>query len=128
MPAARRNHRQVCLDEASPVQDAHRLVGFVGEIAIVIIGVLIALWAQQVVENRSDLIRADNALAALREEVAQSHFAASETQIVRPCVDVQLDAIEKRLVAGDRTPLPLYSDDAKTPFVGASVAERSMRG
>lgn len=91
---------------------------FAGEIAIVVVGVLIALGAQQLVEDRADRVRADSAIVALRAEVEQSDFAASEIEITRPCVITQLDAIEKRLMTGDQALLPLYSDKVfNTPYV-----------
>ena len=83
---------------------------FVGEVGIIVIGVLIALGAEQVVERVHDRTRADDAMVALRREVAEQDFTASEIEIARPCIDAQLDAIERRLAVGDRGPLPLYFD------------------
>lgn len=88
----------------------HGWRAFAGEIAIIVIGVLIALGAQQLVENRNDRTRADDAMAALRREVAEHDFTASEIEIGRPCIDAQIDAIERRLAVGDRAPLPFHSD------------------
>lgn len=87
---------------------------FAGEVGIIVIGVLIALGAQQLVENRNDRTRANDAMAALRREVADQDFTASEIEIARPCIDAQLDAIERRLTVGDRAPLPFYSDAASS--------------
>jgi hypothetical protein len=82
--------------------------GFAVEIAVVVIGVGIALAAQQLVERINDRERADRAIAALRGEVGDIDFTASEIQIVAPCIGAQLVAIRDKLVAGDRTPLTRY--------------------
>ncbi|MEO7635366.1 MAG: hypothetical protein ABIS38_06945 [Sphingomicrobium sp.] len=84
---------------------------FAGEVGVIVLGVLLALGAQQVVENRADRVRADSAIVALRAEAAESDFAANEIEITRPCVLTQLDAIEKRMVVGNRALLPLFSDN-----------------
>ena len=85
---------------------------FSGEVGIIVIGVLIALGAQQVAENFSDRQRADDAMAAIRTEVADHEFSAAEFEIVAPCIAAQIDEIQKRLVAGDPKPLERYSDHA----------------
>lgn len=90
---------------------------FAGEIAIVVIGVLIALGAQQVVENRADRARADSAIAALKYEGADLDFYASEIEITAPCVLSQIAAIQNKLVSGDQALLPRYSDASTNGFV-----------
>lgn len=88
---------------------------FASEIAIIVIGVLIALYAQQFVEDRGDRARAESAIAALRHEVAQIDFYANETEITAPCVLAQIEAIQRKLASGERGLLPRYSDT--TSFV-----------
>ena len=88
----------------------HGWRAFAGEVGIIVIGVLIALGAQQLIENRNDRGRANDAMAALGREIVDHDFYASEIEIARPCIDAQIDVIQKRLVAGDQTPLPQYSD------------------
>ena len=90
---------------------------FVGEIAIIVIGVLIALYAQQVVEDRSDRGRVDSAVAALRPEVAYIDFYASESEMTAPCVLAQIEAIQKKLASGEGGLLPRYSDTSSNGFV-----------
>jgi hypothetical protein len=82
---------------------------FAGEIAVVVIGVLIALGAQQLVERFTDRERADRAIAALRNEVADIDFTSSEVQIAAPCIDAQLNRIQAKLAAGDRNLLERYT-------------------
>ena len=84
--------------------------GFATEIAVVVIGVGIALGAQQLVEMSNDRSRADRAIAALRTEVEDIEFTASEIQIAAPCIQAQLDRISRQLVANDRTPLERYGN------------------
>lgn len=83
---------------------------FAGEIAIIVIGVLIALGAQQFVQDFSDRQRADDAIAAIRNEVAEHDFSAAEIQIAAPCISAQVDALQKKLVAGDPAPSIRYRD------------------
>ena len=85
---------------------------FAGEVGIIVIGVLIALGAQQVIENISDRQRADDAMAAIRIEVADHEFSAAEIEIAAPCIVAQIDAIQQRLVTGGPKPLERYSDHA----------------
>ena len=83
------------------------------ELAIVTLGVLIALGAQQWAEARSWRAKASAARAALRTELADHHDYAVEWRIVAPCINAQLDAAERRiLTSGSRLdPAPLYAED-----------------
>ena len=90
---------------------------FAMEIAIVVIGVLIALYAQQVVEDRSDRGRVDSAIAALRPQVANIDFFASECEMTAPCVLAQIESIQKKLASGEGRLLPRYSDTSSNGFV-----------
>lgn len=96
----------------------HGWRAFWGEVGVIVLGVLIALGAQQLIEGRNDRTRANDAMAAIRREVADHDFSASEIEIARPCIEAQLDAIEKRLLDSDQTPLPRYSE---ANFVGPYV-------
>ena len=88
-----------------------RAVGW--ELAIVTLGVLIALGAQQWAEARSWSAKADAARKALRSEIAEHHENAVEWRVVGPCIDAQLDALERRLLAsgGQLDPAPLHTED-----------------
>ncbi|WP_309602325.1 hypothetical protein [Sphingomonas sp.] len=92
------------------VNPPHGWSAVVWELLIVTLGVLIALGAQQVIENISDRQRADDAMDAIRSEVADHEFSAAEIEIAAPCIAAQIDAIQKRLVDGDPKPLQRYSD------------------
>ena len=90
---------------------------FAGEVGVIVLGVLIALYAQQVVEDRGDRGRVDSAIAALRPEVAFIDFYASESEMTVPCVLAQIDAIQKKLASGEEELLPRYSDTSSNGFV-----------
>ena len=88
-----------------------RAVGW--ELAIVTLGVLIALAVQQWAEARSWSAKADVARKALRSELADHHGGAVEWRVVAPCINAQLDGLERRLLASGGTldPAPLHAED-----------------
>ncbi|WP_162888018.1 hypothetical protein [Sphingomonas mesophila] len=67
---------------------------------IVVLGVGIALLAQQWVENRSWTARVERAERQLANETSGNFFFGAERITVRPCVDAQLD----RLIAAAMEP------------------------
>lgn len=82
------------------------------ELAIVTIGVLIALAAQQWAEGRNWQSRADASKAALRDELALHYNFAVEFRVVYPCLQAQLDALRKRVLSSGATlePAPVYDE------------------
>lgn len=82
------------------------------ELAIVTLGVLIALGAQQWAEDRSWRQKARDARLALREELRATHLRAVEWRIVEPCIQAQLSRFEARVLAkGNRLDAaPMYRD------------------
>lgn len=91
---------------------------FSGEVGIIVIGVLIALGAEQVVEEVHWDHQAEHAKASLQDEMADHYFTASEIAIVQPCIDSQLAALEQPLLAAGRyVPAPTYSTPlGATPY------------
>ena len=89
------------------------------ELAIVTLGVFIALAAQQWAEDRSWKSRARDATAAFRNEVGNHYKWAVEWRVVEPCIIAQLDRLQQRLVASGATlePAPVFSDPAFKKFV-----------
>ncbi|MEO7815451.1 MAG: hypothetical protein ABIR87_08395 [Sphingomicrobium sp.] len=89
------------------------------ELGIVTLGVLIALGAQQLVEEWSWQSKARRAVTALRSELSLQYSMAAEAVVTAPCVDRQLELLENRLVSSTNAglPAPLYSDDARNHFV-----------
>jgi hypothetical protein len=89
----------------------HGWRAFAGEVGIIVLGVLIALGAGQLLEKWQWDRKADRATELLREEIADEYVEASEAAITAPCVDRQLLGLEARLTsAGGRfEPAPSYA-------------------
>lgn len=77
---------------------------FVGEVGIIVLGVLIALSAEQVVEhfrNLAELHKAENAMRSeLRDDNLPQAFIRAA---VYPCYLAQLDSIEDAVASADRS-------------------------
>ncbi|MCY7271290.1 MAG: hypothetical protein LH485_04450 [Sphingomonas bacterium] len=91
----------------------------VWELAIVTLGVLIALAAQQWVEERSWRAKVSQSKAAIREELAKHYSWSVEWRVVAPCILTQIDGLQQRIErSGDRLdPAPSYSDEVISKFV-----------
>ena len=102
----------------------HGWRGFAGEVGIIVVGVLLALGAQQVAEWLSVRQRADDSSAALRAEVSDHAIYANEIEIVAPCIRVQAEAIENRLKAGKSNPAPRFSEDGFKAYYTVRIPDR----
>jgi hypothetical protein len=89
------------------------------ELAIVTLGILIALGVQQWADQREWRAKARTATTALEEEVAFHYFYASEWRAIEPCAIAQIDRLKQRLLAsGDRLdPAPIHSEPGYAFFV-----------
>lgn len=89
------------------------------ELAIVTLGVLLALAAQQWAEGRTWRAKAINATVALKEEVAAHYGWSVEWRAVAPCIVAQIDRLQKRVLAsGERLePAPVYAEPGFRGFV-----------
>lgn len=85
---------------------------FVGEVAIIVLGVLIALTAEQLVEAWHWRSRTAEARELLRNEVGHQFVVMEERAAVTQCVDEQLTKIENAVLSAGAvlTPLPLYRE------------------
>jgi hypothetical protein len=90
---------------------------FVGEVGIIVIGVLIALGAEQVLESWHWHRQANETVLAIKDELAGDYAQAVEAASVAPCVDRQLVDLEAALVKPDFTAVPAYTDSALNRFV-----------
>lgn len=83
------------------------------EIAIVTLGVLIALAAQQWAEGRAERGRMDVSMGALRDELAEHYSYAVEYRVVYPCLQAQLDRLRDRVLNSGATlnPAPAFQDE-----------------
>ena len=82
------------------------------ELAIVTIGVLIALGAQQWAEERSWARRVLVSKTALSKELAQHYHWSVEWRTVTPCLMAQVDRLQERVLASEATlrPAPTFTD------------------
>lgn len=89
------------------------------ELAIVTLGVLIALGAQQWAEGRSWRTKAAKATEALKEEVAGHYAWAVEWRVVQPCILAQIDRLQQRVLASGATldPAPVLFEPGFSSFV-----------
>ena len=85
---------------------------FAGEVGIIVIGVLIALGAEQLIEQWHWEGKAREARAALKREAIDHYFYAVEWRMSAPCIAAQLDRLERRLDSSGATldPAPVLSD------------------
>ena len=86
---------------------------FAGEVGIIVVGVLIALAAEQVVETMHWRHVAAEARDSVGEEMQAEYFAAAEMAMAQPCIDRQLEMLEGAVLApGPFRPVPSYSEGA----------------
>ena len=90
---------------------------FAGEVGIIVLGVLIALGAQQVVEDLSWRAQVRQATETLRHEVGDHYREAAEFVIAAPCIDHQLQILSARIATNPFKPVPFYGDEFKGTFV-----------
>ena len=84
---------------------------FAGEVGIIVVGVLIALGAQQVVETLHWRHEAAAARDAIGGQIDQDYFDAAELAIAQPCIDRQLQSLEQALlVTGGYRPVPSFTE------------------
>jgi len=68
---------------------------FVGEVGIIVVGVLIALSAEQLVETMHWHHAVDAARDSLSDEIEEKDYDAAELAIAQPCIDRQLQLLEQ---------------------------------
>ena len=77
----------------------HGWRAFAGEVGIVVLGVLIALGAGQVVQTIHDRQAAAHASVSIKWELARQRLDALERLAVQPCLTGQLNRLSARLAA-----------------------------
>lgn len=92
---------------------------FTREIAIVVIGVLVALAAGDVAENWNWQRKLSVGEAALRREAAENFQYAAEQVTVHPCVEAQLATARRRVLASQAVlhPAPVFSESDWQTYV-----------
>lgn len=82
---------------------AHNLREFLTEIAVIVVGILIALSAEQVVEQLHWGERIRETHKQLLAETSSNASAALEWLTISPCLDQQLAALEQQVWQGRRS-------------------------
>ena len=97
---------------------------FASEIGVIVIGVMIALAAEQAVEWLHWREKAADARHALRSELADAYRASAERIMQKPCIDAQLDFLKHRTLTAGATlpPAPLLMS-----VFGPTVIRHSSR-
>lgn len=97
----------------------HGWVAVAWELAIVTIGVLLALAAQQWADERSWNSKVQGTTSAIRQEVADHYYWSVEWRMVQPCVMAQIDALSRRVMASGATlnPAPTFQERSRYSFV-----------
>ena len=92
--------------------EAHNWFAVSIDLAIVIVGVLIALALQQWADNRNLRETARATQLALRDELSVHYRNAVEYRVAYPCLQAQLDRLRERVMRSGSTiePAPIHSD------------------
>ena len=77
---------------------------FAGEVGIIVLGVLIALGAQQVAENLQQRSEADDARRAVRGELEVNIARLASRAALKDCVEHRMDEIQALLDAAAKNP------------------------
>ncbi|WP_305095528.1 hypothetical protein [Croceibacterium aestuarii] len=104
-----------------PPKPIHGWRAFFGEIAVVVIGVLIALSAEELVSDYTWRHRVEQGEEALRQEAASAFAIMAEQVAVAPCIDAQIDALRAHLLNNTAfaQPVPLQRDSYGTFVIRA---------
>lgn len=99
------------------------------ELAIVVVGVFIALLAQQWADERSQRAKVRQSLAALRGELAEHYAWSVEWRVVQPCLVEQIDRLQKRVMdsGAQLQPAPTFREGGRT-FVMRVPAKEYVTG
>src|SRR3954452_15667887 len=112
----------------------HGWRAFVGEVGIIVIGVLIALIGEAMFEHWNWHRKVETATRAMDQEIKASLLDTLEADRLSKCQDAQWDFIQEKLVKKDwgisKLPVPwsgydrhYFSDDAFTSAVASQVSE-----
>ena len=78
----------------------HGWRAFFGEVGVIVLGILVALAAQQLVEDWTWRSKARQAEDQLTEENRDNFRYAAEHVVVQPCLDAQLDRLQGLITTG----------------------------
>ena len=95
-----------------PPKPLHGWKEFANEIFVIVIGVLIALGFEQVVEDLHWRHKVREGEELLESEAQRNLAMSLQAYVVSPCVDAQIELVRQNLAGPleSRRPLPRYSD------------------
>ena len=89
----------------------------IGEVGVIVIGVLIALGFEQLIEMSHWRHKVEQANEALHGELRNMAQDAVELQVAAPCIQRQLSDLQARMNApGKFKPAPLYTDPSDIAY------------
>lgn len=99
------------------------------DLAIVTVGVLVALALQQWADERSTQRKSDQALNGIRAEIENHYRSSIEWRVVEPCIVAQIDSLTARVLeSGERlNPAPIESETDDFHFVLRTPAKEYPR-
>lgn len=92
---------------------------FWSEIVIVVLGVAIALAANEAVQDWTWRSKVQDAEVRLRDDIAWAFLWGAEVYVSQPCIDAQLAALSRNVLdSGDTlTPQPVYTANTTLQYV-----------
>jgi hypothetical protein len=112
-----------------------------GEVGIIVVGVLIALGAEQIVEAMHWRMQATEARTALRDEIGRDNLPQAYTRLaIAPCLSAKLDQLDAALAAhmdrrqfialaqSYRPPNRGWDDEAWQAVIGTGVLSHGGAG
>ena len=92
---------------------------FWSEIVIVVLGVAIALAANEAVQDWTWRNKVQDAETRLRDDIAWAFLWGAEVYVSQPCIDEQLAALSRNVLdSGDTlTPQPVYTANTTLQYV-----------
>jgi hypothetical protein len=107
----------------------HGWRAFAGEVGIIVVGVLIALGAEQVAEGWRWHERAEEGRERLKAEIGHEFLLMQEREAVGDCVDAQLNGLENSVLSSGTTlkPAVLYSENQPPGLIAQYVIRTPSR-
>ena len=107
------------MSKLSALRPPHGWAVVTWDLAIVTVGVLIALVLQQWADERGRDQRTAQAVNGIRAEISNHYRSSIEWRVVEPCVVAQIDSLTARVLkSGDRlNPAPIENEGADFQFV-----------
>ena len=88
----------------------HGWRAFAGEVGVIVIGVLIALGASELIRQREERAQSRKAHANIRAEIGEALGRMQSRMAIQDCVDRRIGEISVALIAADRgQPVPAFS-------------------